>query len=159
LSNFTSVYAAPGSVIFGVEPIKKTLMEVIDRYGIDFKPLFLIQRIDSTNKTAYFKFNGTADVWDILDISKEKGAQKLDDQVVSIPFDFMHLAPPQKAPEFLKTSGLTNDAGWVDVDINTLQHNDIIFLIDNYINDENHIYKNFRNYLPKSCKPIKTILI
>ena len=23
----------------------------------------------------------------------------------------------------------------------------------------NHIYKNFRNYLPKSCKPIKTILI
>jgi sulfide:quinone oxidoreductase len=124
MSNFTSVYAAPGSVIFGVEPIKKTLMEVIDRYGIDFKPLFLIQRIDSTNKTAHFKFNGTADVWDILDISKEKGAQKLDDQVVSIPFDFMHLAPPQKAPEFLKTSGLTNDAGWVDVDINTLQHNE-----------------------------------
>jgi sulfide:quinone oxidoreductase len=110
-------------VIFGVEPIKKTLMEVIDRYGIDFKPLFLIQRIDSTNKIAHFKFNGSADAWELLDISREKGAKKLDDQVVSIPFDFMHLAPPQKAPDFLKTSGLTNDAGWVDVDINTLQHN------------------------------------
>lgn len=122
MTNFTSVYAAPGSVIFGVEPIKNTLLKVIDRYGIDFKPLFLIQRIDSKNKVAYFKFNGTQEAWEALDLSKEKGAQKLEDHVVSIPFDFMHIAPPQKAPGFLKESSLTNEAGWVDVDINSLQH-------------------------------------
>ena len=34
----------------------------------------------------------------------------------------MHTAPPSVAPEFVKEAGLTNDAGWMDVDIHSLQH-------------------------------------
>ena len=34
----------------------------------------------------------------------------------------IHVTPPQSAPDFIRNSDLANDAGWVDVDKNTLQH-------------------------------------
>lgn len=34
----------------------------------------------------------------------------------------LHLAPPQTAPDFVKSSSLANEAGWLDVNIETLQH-------------------------------------
>ena len=40
-----------------------------------------------------------------------------------MPFDMLHLAPPQTAPKFVKESPLVNEAGWLDVDKHTLQHN------------------------------------
>lgn len=38
-------------------------------------------------------------------------------------FDFLHFAPPQSAPEFISKSELAAANGWLDVNINTLQHN------------------------------------
>jgi len=35
----------------------------------------------------------------------------------------LHVVPPQTAPDFIKTSPLANEAGWVDVHQHTLQHN------------------------------------
>jgi len=35
----------------------------------------------------------------------------------------LHLAPPQAAPKFVRDSKLVNAAGWLDVNINSLQHN------------------------------------
>jgi sulfide:quinone oxidoreductase len=42
---------------------------------------------------------------------------------LAIPFDFMHTAPPQTAPAFVKSSDLVNAGGWLDVNINSMQHN------------------------------------
>ena len=42
---------------------------------------------------------------------------------IEIPFDMLHLAPPQAAPKFIRESPLANGAGWLDVDHFTLQHN------------------------------------
>jgi sulfide:quinone oxidoreductase len=42
--------------------------------------------------------------------------------MIEMPFDMLHLAPPQVAPDFVRNSDLVNDAGWLDVDIHTLQH-------------------------------------
>jgi len=41
-----------------------------------------------------------------------------------VDFDFLHFAPPQTAPKFVRDSTLASDtpAGWLDVNINTLQH-------------------------------------
>jgi len=39
-----------------------------------------------------------------------------------VPFDMLHVVPPQSAPDFIKTSPLANAEGWVDVDHFTLQH-------------------------------------
>jgi sulfide:quinone oxidoreductase len=34
----------------------------------------------------------------------------------------IHVTPPMSAPDFIKHSPLANEAGWVDVDKDTLQH-------------------------------------
>ena len=37
-------------------------------------------------------------------------------------FDMIHVTPPQCAPDFVADSPLADEAGWVDVDQNTLRH-------------------------------------
>lgn len=39
-----------------------------------------------------------------------------------VPFDFLHLAPPQKAPEVVSKSKLADDEGWMNVHNHSLQH-------------------------------------
>lgn len=41
---------------------------------------------------------------------------------IVMPFDILHLAPPQMAPDFIRNSTLANAQKWLDVDITTLQH-------------------------------------
>jgi sulfide:quinone oxidoreductase len=45
---------------------------------------------------------------------------------VVMPYDMLHLAPPQSAPDFVKQSPLAHQEGpskgWMEVDKNTLQH-------------------------------------
>lgn len=38
-------------------------------------------------------------------------------------FDMIHVSPPMSAPDFIKSSPLANEQGWVDVDKNTTLHN------------------------------------
>jgi sulfide:quinone oxidoreductase len=40
-----------------------------------------------------------------------------------VDFDMMHVTPPQSAPDFISKSPLANAAGWVNVNMNNLQHN------------------------------------
>ncbi|HCO44299.1 MAG TPA: pyridine nucleotide-disulfide oxidoreductase [Gammaproteobacteria bacterium] len=37
-------------------------------------------------------------------------------------YDFLHVTPPQSAPDFIKSSPLADAAGWVEVDRNSLRH-------------------------------------
>ena len=39
-----------------------------------------------------------------------------------VEFDMLHVCPPQCAPDFVRASPLADEAGWVDVDQNTLRH-------------------------------------
>lgn len=55
LNKTNVIFATPGSVIFGVKPIRETLMKVIGRYGINFKPFYAPFKIDAENQIAYFK--------------------------------------------------------------------------------------------------------
>jgi sulfide:quinone oxidoreductase len=114
------VLAMPGTVIFGVQLIKETLMEVVKGYGIKFKPSYAPVKIDGGNKIITFKVNVAEESLIHADSSiKEK---YMGDLLVEMPFDMLHIAPPQVAPEFVRNSDLVNDAGWLDVDIHTLQH-------------------------------------
>lgn len=119
----TKVYfPMPGSVIFGVKKIADTLLKVIDRYQIDFMPLHNPIRIDAAAKIAYFKPTNAQDNHCFV-TSDDQQTQVLADGVVAMPFDFLHLAPPQTAPKFVQTSNLVNAAGWLDVNHHSLQHN------------------------------------
>lgn len=43
-------------------------------------------------------------------------------ELVTVPYDFMHVTPPMGPPSFVKSSPLADAGGWVDVDKHTLRH-------------------------------------
>lgn len=43
-------------------------------------------------------------------------------QNIEVPFDFLHITPPQKAPDEIGKSAIGSAKGWVPVDKETLQH-------------------------------------
>ncbi len=95
-----------GTKIFGIEEYANTLNKVIDRYGIQPHYHTNLVEIDGPNKIAYFK-NGEG-------------------EIIKESYEFIHVTPPQSAPDFIKNSPLAvpnNKFGWVDVDKFTLQHN------------------------------------
>ncbi|HIP31755.1 MAG TPA: NAD(P)/FAD-dependent oxidoreductase [Crocinitomicaceae bacterium] len=120
------IFATPGGVIFGVKPIADTLMKVIARYGIHFKTHYAPIKIDGENRKVTFKLVGP-DVNECVineeNVIGEKVIGDVGDLTLEMDFDMLHLAPPQTAPKFIKESPLVNDAGWLDVDHHTLQHN------------------------------------
>ncbi|TRZ43491.1 NAD(P)/FAD-dependent oxidoreductase [Robertkochia solimangrovi] len=121
LKDTNMIFATPGTVIFGVPEIKETLENVIRRYGINFKPFHTPVKIDGKAQIAYFK-NTTPEGNSEGSPEGMPGAYVTDEGLLAVPFNLLHLAPPQAAPEFILKSSLVNESGWLDVDIHSLQH-------------------------------------
>ncbi len=95
-----------GAVLFGVKDYVPALMEYIELYGASLHFEHRLTRIDGPSRTAWFE-------------TRDAEGQT---QEVSTDFDMIHVCPPQTAPDFIRESPLADEAGWVDVDQNTLQH-------------------------------------
>ncbi len=122
MSDRTKVtFATPGTVIFGVKVIADSLMKVIERYNIDFKPFYAPIKIDGPNRKITFKHIGSKDNLCVVNQDGSADTSAAPDEIV-MDYNMLHLAPPQTAPKFVKESSLVNAAGWLDVNINTLQH-------------------------------------
>ena len=114
-------FATPGTVIFGVKVIADSLMKVIDRYNIDFKPFYAPIKVDGPNKKITFKHIGPKENLCVVNDDGSTDTSIAPDEIV-MDYDMLHIAPPQTAPKFVKESTLVNAAGWLDVNINSLQH-------------------------------------
>lgn len=116
------IFATPGSVIFGTKEFADTLTQVVARKEIITKFFYAPVKIDSNNREIYFRYTGNAD-WEANDVIREAIAA---DGLVKLPYDLLHLAPPQAAPPFIRESPLAAKEGpangWVPVDQHTLQH-------------------------------------
>ena len=95
-----------GNVLFGVEDYVPELQRYIDLYGINVNYSETLIGVDGPGRLATFLR------------SSAEGEQ----EEVAVHFDMLHAVPPQHAPSFIKESGLSNDAGWLDLDHETLQH-------------------------------------
>ena len=122
LKNYEVVFATPGSVIFGVKEFAKTLMQVILRYDIHFKPHYAPVKIDGENKLVYFKSVAPDENQCVINEGNALNEKFHGESEIVMPYDILHLAPPQCAPDFIKNSSLVNAQKWLDVDIVTLQH-------------------------------------
>ena len=122
LKDTNVVFATPGTVIFGIPEIRATLEKVLDRYGIIFKPYYAPFKIDPDKKIIYYKYKAPEEKQITVSVDNPLGEQLLEDEVRAMPFDFLHLAPPQRSPKFVADSPLANEKGWLDVDLHTLQH-------------------------------------
>jgi sulfide:quinone oxidoreductase len=100
-------YWSGGARLFAVPKYEKTLLKVVKRGNIKLNFMQRLEEIDAANKRARFvgmaENNKDVETW--------------------VEYDIMHVTPPQSAPDFIKNSSLVNSAGWVDVNVNTLQHN------------------------------------
>jgi sulfide:quinone oxidoreductase len=119
------VFATPGTVIFGVKKVANTLMSVIHRYGMHFRPFYAPVKIDAEKQLVTFKYvkPGESQCLIAEDNSIREHHSNEGASFVEMPFDMLHLAPPQAAPKFVRESELVNEAGWLDVDHFSLQHN------------------------------------
>ncbi len=95
-----------GEVLFGVKEYVPALMAYIERYGARLNFGHRLVKIDGDAKKAWFETATT-----------DGGTQRVETE-----FDMIHVCPPQCAPDFVRESPLADQAGWVDVDQNTLRH-------------------------------------
>lgn len=117
------IFATPGSVIFGVKIVADSLMQIIGQYNIHLKTFYNPVKIDADNKKIFFKLTKPAENKCVVNESNRLNETHISDDLIEMPFDFLHLAPPQEAPAFVKKSTLVNEAGWMDVNINSMQSN------------------------------------
>ena len=116
------IFATPGGVIFGVKEIAKTLTEVINRYDIHFRPHYAPTKIDAKNQVVTFHYTKPGENQCVVNEENEIQESLSGDFHVEIPYDMLHIAPPQAAPKFIRESNLVNENGWLDVNQHTLQH-------------------------------------
>lgn len=99
-------YGAHDGALFGVPIVsEKVRMLFLDR---DIAPVYqhTVKSIDASAKRVTF--------------NTAEGTEEMD-------YDYIHLIPPQRAPEVIRQSGLSwadkwTDQGWVECDMATLQH-------------------------------------
>ncbi|HLV42394.1 MAG TPA: FAD/NAD(P)-binding oxidoreductase [Brumimicrobium sp.] len=135
-SNTEVLFATAGTVIFGTKEIAKTLMEVVERKDINLRFNHKLVKVDGENQIAWYELTKDIKAGGCIIMSGEddecidesfqynykkvKVTKKGD--LYGIHYDMLHTAPPSVAPKIIRDSDLVNDAGWVDVDIHTLQH-------------------------------------
>ena len=100
-------YWSGGTRLFGIDKYEKTLLEIVARNNIQLNFHVKLDAVDGNAKQAYFTGIGTVN----------KNVSHV------VDFEFIHITPPQGPPDFIRSSALAGNNGWVDVNIQTLQHN------------------------------------
>ncbi len=100
------VYAAPQGSLFGVPIVAEKVRMLFDERGIDTAMQHTLIAIDKDAKQATFA---------------------TDSGDVQMAYDYIHIIPPQRAPDFVRQSDLSwadrwTDQGWVEVDPYTMRH-------------------------------------
>lgn len=99
-------YAAPQGSLFGVPIVAEKVRMIFGDRGI----------------TPHMKHTLIA-----MDAGAKRATMMTADGPVEMDYDYIHVIPPQRAPEFVRQSGLSwadkwTDQGWVEVDKATLRH-------------------------------------
>lgn len=105
-ANVDLKYFVHAPVIFGVPFFARECAKVAERYGVEVHYQHNLVAVDAKAKTALFEIVG----------GDSQG------QRISVPYDMLHISPPQSPPDDISSSPLANAAGWVEVNQNSMQH-------------------------------------
>lgn len=97
------IFASAGETIFAVEKYRKVLDKVIERKLIETMFCHNLVAVQPETKEAIFQHTSTG-------------------EEVSVNYDMIHVTPPMGPPDFIASSPLADEEGWVDVDKHSLQH-------------------------------------
>ena len=105
-ANTNIIYAANNDAVFGVPIVSEKVRMLFQDRGIETVYSHVLKAVDAGRRIATFTTpDGDRD----------------------IGYDYLHVIPPQRAPDFVRQSGLSwtdrwTDQGWVEVDSHTLRH-------------------------------------
>lgn len=109
-----------GGKMFGVDEYHEAILQQYKDRGFKWNYAHNLVEIDTDAKIATFNHH-----W------KEKGAWdedleeygvELKSELVEVPYDFIHITPPMKAPDVVANSDVGSNKGWVPVTKETLRH-------------------------------------
>ncbi|AOE99323.1 pyridine nucleotide-disulfide oxidoreductase [Serratia surfactantfaciens] len=106
LNNINVNFCLAGTAVFGVPQFVPPLTDYLKKYRAQVNFRHNLVRVEGKRRQAIFA----------LDSDEEEKRE------VTLPFDMLHVVPPQSAPAFIAQSGLSDGSGWCDVDKFTLQH-------------------------------------
>ena len=98
-------FFTPTPSMFGVPFYSKALDTVVANYGIAARFGHNLVAVDGPGRRATF------------DVTANGQTTRTE-----FAFDFLHVVPPQSAPDFIKSSPLADKSGWVAVDKHSLRH-------------------------------------
>ena len=84
----------------------RELVKIAERYGIKVNYQHNLVAVDAKAKTATFEIVGG-----------DKQGQR-----IIVPYDMLHVSPPQSPSDEIKSSPLANAGGWIEVNQNSMQH-------------------------------------
>ena len=109
-------YTAPQGALFGVPIVAEKVRMLFGQRGIKTHLSHKLISIEPGQKRATFEKTE-------IDAATKAEVKS----TVEMPYDYLHVIPPQRAPEVIRQSGLSwadkwTDQGWVEVDQKTLRH-------------------------------------
>lgn len=109
-------YAAPQPALFGVPIVAEKVRMLFGQRGIKTHMQHKLLSIEPGQKRAVFEKT------EIDPVTKTEVKSN-----VELPYDYIHIIPPQRAPEVIRQSGLSwadkwTDQGWVECDQKTMRH-------------------------------------
>jgi sulfide:quinone oxidoreductase len=120
------VFATPGTVIFGTKEFADELNRILRKKNVNFKPFYKPVKIDPVKQEISFQYIKPDAKKSVSELDSTLGERLDGDNLVTVHYDMLHLAPPQSAPDFIKQSPFAHTEGahkgYLNVDIHTLQH-------------------------------------
>jgi sulfide:quinone oxidoreductase len=109
-------YAAPQAALFSVPIVAEKVRMLFEERGIASHLQHRLLSIEPGQKRAMFEKTE-------IDPATKAEVKS----TVELPYDYLHVIPPQRAPEVIRQSGLSwadkwTDQGWVECDMKTLRH-------------------------------------
>ncbi|MGB7327156.1 MAG: FAD/NAD(P)-binding oxidoreductase, partial [Rubripirellula sp.] len=101
--NIEVIFTLAGPRLFAVDKYREVLEKVAERKGVEPRFRHNLVEVRSASKEAIYRHMDT-------------------DEEIVIKYDMLHVTPPMSAPDFVSSSELAGDGGWVDVDKHSLQH-------------------------------------
>ncbi|MEV7632649.1 FAD-dependent oxidoreductase [Microbacterium sp. NPDC089318] len=99
------VLLVPSPTIFGIPEIDAELQRSIDEYDIDVRTGAVLHEVDADDRTIVFR----------------TGPRTGPGDRQQLHYDLLIVEPPQRAPEWIRSSGLADHDGFVAVDPRTLR--------------------------------------
>lgn len=109
-----------GGALFGVKEYHEAIVQQFKDRNFKWNYAHNLVEMDTANKIATFNHHWTEKgEWDE---DLEEYGVTLKSELIKVPYDFIHVTPPMKAPDVVGNSDVGSAKGWVPVTKETLQH-------------------------------------